>query len=83
MAHSETNAVLIPILETLKQQAIFLDRQHAWIIALAETLRTDARLETRLRQHPLYDLGLEPRLRPSGETIQKLDALIRQLSDQT
>jgi hypothetical protein len=68
------------ILETLKQQAIFLDRQYAWIVALAETIKSDPELEARLQQHPLYDLGPEPRLRNFAAFEHSIDALIRLLS---
>jgi hypothetical protein len=68
------------ILETLKQQAIFLDRQYAWIVALAETIKSDPALEDRLRQHPLYDMGPEPRLRNFAAFEHSIDALIRLLS---
>jgi hypothetical protein len=68
------------ILETLKQQAIFIDRQYAWIVALAETIKSDPELEARLKQHPLYDLGPEPRLRNFAAFEHSIDALIRLLS---
>jgi hypothetical protein len=72
--------VLRFILETLKQQAIFIDRQYAWIVALAETIKSDPELETRLKQHPLYDLGPEPRLRNFAAFEHSIDALIRLLN---
>ena len=68
------------ILETLKQQAIFIDRQYSWIVALAETMKSDPELEARLKQHPLYDLGPEPRLRNFAAFEHSIDALIRLLS---
>jgi len=68
------------ILETLKQQAIFLDRQYAWIVALAETIKSDPELEVRLKQHPLHDMGPEPRLRNFAAFEHSIDALIRLLS---
>ena len=68
------------ILETLKQQAIFIDRQYSWIVALAETIKSDPELEARLKQHPLYDLGPEPRLRNFPAFEHSIDALIRLLS---
>ena len=66
------------ILETMKQQAIFIDRQYSWIVALAETIKSE--LEARLKQHPLYDLGPEPRLRNFAAFEHSIDALIRLLS---
>ena len=68
------------ILETLKQQATFLDRQYGWIVALAETIKSDSQLEARLKQHPLYNLGPEPRLRNFASFEHSIDALIRLLS---
>lgn len=68
------------ILETLKQQATFIDRQYGWIVALAETMKSDPELEARLKQHPLYNLGPEPRLRNFAAFEHSIDALIRLLS---
>ncbi len=77
----ETKEILRFTLESLKQQAIFLDRQYRWIIALAETMETDAGLESQLKKHPLYDLGPEPRLRNIDVMTQNIDALIQKLKD--
>jgi hypothetical protein len=79
MADQETNEILRFILESLKQQAIFLDRQYRWIIALAETIEGNAELEAKLKQHPSYDLGPEPRLRSIGVMTQNIDAVIQKL----
>lgn len=80
MDERQNREMLRFILETLKQQAIFLDRQYAWIVALAETIKSDPDLEARLRQHPLYDLEPEPRLRNFAAFEHSIDALIRLLS---
>lgn len=79
MEERQNREVLRFMLETLKQQAIFLDRQYAWIVALAETIKSDPELEARLKRHPLYDLGPEPRLRNFAAFEHSIDALIRLL----
>ena len=75
----ETNQVLRFVLELQKEQAIYLDRQHRWIAALAKAIAADPELGERLRQDPFYDLGPEPSLRKIDVLTQNIDALIAQL----
>lgn len=74
------NEVLVAILEMLKQQALYLHRQHGWMISVADTLReSSADLEKKLEQHPFYDQGPRQDVQITNVMIQNIDALIRQL----
>jgi hypothetical protein len=75
----QTNQALCFILEMQKQQALYLDRLHGWIIAIAETLAKQPDLVEHLKQHPFYDQGPLPSLRSTDEMIRNIDALIQQL----
>jgi hypothetical protein len=79
MNEQETKAVLIAILETLREQAIYLHRQHGWLIAVAESLAGDS--GERLKQHPFYDQGPRQDVDKTHATIRQIDALIQQLKD--
>jgi hypothetical protein len=75
----DTNEVLISILEMLRQQAIYLHRQHGWVIAVAETLRQNPEMAKSLEQHPFYDQGPRQDIQTTDATIRNIDALIQQL----
>lgn len=75
----QVNQILLVILEVLKQQTIFLDRQYGWILAVSETLRADDELGKQLEQSPFYDQGPQPQLRNIRYTLEHIDALIQQL----
>ena len=76
---AETKQVLVSMLEVLKQQMTFLDRQYGWIVAIAESVRADDDIRKRLEQNSQYDQGPQPQLRHIWNTIQNIDALIQQL----
>jgi len=82
MADLTTNAVLCSILEMMKQQAVYLHRQHGWLIAVAETIEKDAELLAELKQHPFYDQGPRLDARITDAMIRNIDALILQLKAQ-
>ena len=75
----QLNQVLVAILEILKQQSLYLDRQHRWLIALAESMQHEPDLGNALKRHTFYDLGPEPRIQNIDVTIQNIDALMRRL----
>jgi hypothetical protein len=75
----DTNEPLISILQMLRQQAIYLHRQHGWIVALAETVRQNPETARILEQHPFYDQGPASEIRSSAETLQIIDGIIQQL----
>jgi len=80
MSDFPTREVLLSILEMLKQQTIYLHRQHGWLIAVADTLRQqNAEIEKKLMQHPFYDLGPRPDIQITDATIRSIDGLIAQL----
>ena len=80
MTDRQTSTVLVSILQMLKQQAIYLRRQHGWMIAVAETLREKPELKERLEQQPFYDQGPRPDEKITETMIQRIDALIQELS---
>jgi hypothetical protein len=79
MADLPTNEVLRSILEMLKQQTIYLHRQHGWMIALAEAIGKDSALADELKQHPFYDQGPRQDEQITRVMLQNIDALIQQL----
>jgi hypothetical protein len=79
MSDLETNQALIAILEILKQEAVYLDRQHGWLIALAETIETMPQLESFLKRHPFYDQAPRPSLQKVDVLTRNIEALIQQL----
>jgi hypothetical protein len=83
MRNDPKNEVLIAVLEVLKEQTIYLHRQHGWLIAVAETVETNPELVAHLKQHPLYDQGPRPDIHITQRLTQKLDALIQQLKLQS
>jgi hypothetical protein len=74
-----TQQVLVSILEMMKQQAIYLHRQHGWLIAVAEAVENNPDLLPYLKQHPFYDLGPRPDVQITQSMIANIDALIQQL----
>ena len=82
MSETPINEILCTILEMMKAQALYLRRQHGWLIAVAETIESNPEMCVRLKQHPFYDQGLAPELRSIGETHQHIDGLIQKLKGQ-
>ncbi len=80
MAGLQTNDALVSVLQMLKQQLLFSNRLHGWVIAVAETIEKQPELAIELRQHPTYDQGFAPSLRNIDVTIRNIDALIQQLT---
>jgi hypothetical protein len=76
----QTATVLVSILQMLKQQAIYMHRQHGWMIALAETLRDNPEVAKRLEQQTFYDQGPRKDVDITETMIRNIDALIQQLS---
>jgi hypothetical protein len=81
MSDLPTNAVLRAILEMLKEEAQYLHRQHAWIIAVSETVEQHPDFRAKLRAHPFFDQGPRPDVERTQTMIRNIDALIRQLKD--
>ena len=79
MSDHQIREVLVSILEMVRQQAIYLHRQHGWLIAVAETLEKHPDLVSHLKQHPSYDLGPRPDIEITQRMLQNIDALIAQL----
>jgi len=79
MPDEQTTQVLCEVLEMMKQQAVYLNRQHRWILALGDTIALKTDLEEFLREHPFYGLGPRPDLQITQSMIENIDALIRRL----
>lgn len=79
MSELPTNEVLISILGIMKQQIIYMHRQHGWLIAIADAIRQKPELKEVLETHEFYDQGRRPELQSSDTLTQNIDALIQQL----
>ena len=73
------NQLLASMLEILREEAIYLHRQHGWIIAVAETIEKHPDLVQHLKQHPFYDQGYRPDAYKIERLLQSIDVLIQQL----
>ena len=82
MSDRETNGALIAILEILKQEAVYLQHQHAWLIAVAETIEQNPEFASLLKQHPFYDSTPRPSFQKVAGLTQKIDELIQQLKQE-
>ena len=78
---ADTKQVLVSILQMMKQQAIYLDRQHRWIVAVADSVDSQPELSAYLRKHPFFDLGPRRDLDRTNDVIQNIDALTQLLKD--
>lgn len=76
---AETKQVLIEVLETLKEQATYLHRQHGWVIAVSETIEQNPDFAAKLRTHPFFDQGPRPDTYITACFLEKADALIQRL----
>jgi hypothetical protein len=81
MSDLETNQALIAILEILKQEAVYLHRQHGWLIAVAETIEANPDFATLLKQHPFYDPVPRPALQKVDVLTRNIDVLTQRLKD--
>jgi hypothetical protein len=81
MADLPTRDVLIAVLGIQKDQALYLQRLHGWIIAACETIEKHPALRDELQQHPTWNQGPFPYFQTSEQTIPHIDALIRRLSE--
>ncbi len=80
MNADEQRDLLVAILEMMKQQAIYLHRQHGWIIAVAEAVEKHPDLASHLKQHPFYDQGPRQDIDKTLLLLQRVDALIQRLN---
>jgi len=72
-----TNEVLISILQILRTQTVYLDRQHGWLIAVADTLRSVSDdVAEDLEQHAFYDQGPRQDARITQNMLETIDGLI-------
>ncbi len=65
MSDRETNGALIAILEILKQEAVYLQRQHGWLIAVAETIEQNPEFASLLKAAPFLRFHTSPLLSKS------------------
>jgi hypothetical protein len=74
------NEVLISVLMMLRQQTNYLHRQHGWLIAVADTLRSiDDDVEKTLVQNAFYDQGPRQDVQITQNMLDSIDGLIAQL----
>jgi hypothetical protein len=81
MLDRETRNVLSSVLQVVKEQALYLDRQQRWLIALAEAMEKQPDLVAHLKQHPFYDQAHRQDVHKIESLLQNIDALIQQLRD--
>ena len=79
MPDQQTREVLSSILEMMKDQAIYLQRQRAWLTAIADTIASQPDLEASLKANPFFDLAPRRDEQIMHDAIPNIDALIRQL----
>jgi hypothetical protein len=79
MDSESLNQTLIAMLDLLHEEAIYLHRQHGWIIAVAETVEKHPDLVQHLKQHPFYDQGYRPDAYRIERLLQSIDGLIQRL----
>ena len=78
---NETREVLCSILGMLRSQAVYLHRQHGWMIAIAETVDNDSALAAHLRQHPFYNQGPRQDVDITNSILANIDALTQRLRE--
>jgi hypothetical protein len=71
-----TNEVLISILQVLRTQTVYLDRQHNWSIAVADTLRSVSDDVAEDLEHAFYDQGPRQDVRITRNMLETIDGLI-------
>lgn len=81
MNNESLNQLLVSLVEILREEAIYLHRQHGWIIAVAETIEKHPDLVQHLKQHPFYDQGCRQDSYKIERLLQSTDALIQQLKE--
>jgi hypothetical protein len=79
---AETKQVLIALLEVLKEQSIYLHRQRGWITAVADTLESNAELDSVLKAHPFYRQPPRQDENRNDELLRIIDELILKLKVQ-
>lgn len=80
MSDQETNQVLLAILNVLREQTVYLHRQHGWLIAVADAVETNTDLDAFLKKHPFYNQSPRPDVRITDEMLRTIDALIQRLN---
>jgi hypothetical protein len=63
----------------MRQQAVYLHRQHGWLIAVAEAVEKHPDLVSHLKEHPFYDQGPRQDVQITRNFVESIDALIAQL----
>jgi hypothetical protein len=81
MNNLETKEILITILQMLRDEAVYLHRQHGWMIAVADAVRESPEAKKALERHPFYDQGPRPDEKITENAIRNIDALIQKLID--
>jgi len=79
MTDVEMKEILRSILEMLKQQTLFLDRQQGWLIALADTIGKNPAAAESLKAHSFYRPNPQIAIDNIDVMLRKADALIQQL----
>ncbi len=76
---ADTKQVLVSTLEILREQTVYAQRLHGWVIAVHETIEHDETLRSVLRAHSFYHQGPRPDIEITAGLIRNIDALIQKL----
>ena len=76
----ETKDVLLLNLRMLRELAVYLHRQHGWMIALADAVRERPEMKQALEQHAFYGQGPRPDQQITDNMIRNIDLLIQRLT---
>lgn len=79
MENKELCAVLTSILQMMREQAIYLHRQHGWMIAVAETVKENPEAKIALERHPFYDQGPRRDVDTTDQILRNIESLIQRL----
>ena len=82
MNEQETKQILCSILTILREQTIYTQRLHGWVIAASETIEQYPDLTAKLKAHPFFYQGPRPDVHITAGLIENIDGLIRQLREQ-
>ena len=70
------------ILDLMREQALYLHRQHGWIISVAETIEKHPDLVQHLKHHPTYNQGPREDEDKTRLLLRKVDELAQRLKTQ-
>lgn len=81
MEIKEIRDVLCSILAIMREQTIYLQRQHGWLVSLGDAAIRNPEVAEYLKQHPFFDQGPRRDAEIAHNTLLRIDALILKLSE--